>query len=53
VPAEFTARSCTLYVVPFESAVVPFVDKAEMINGLDVLPTVRVCHVAPPSVEYW
>jgi hypothetical protein len=53
VPAEFTARSCTLYVLPFESAVVPFVDKAEMINGLDVLPTVRVCHVAPPSVEYW
>ena len=51
-PAEFTARICTLYVVPFASAEVPLVESAEMTSGLDVLPTVRVCHVAPPSVEY-
>ena len=51
-PAEFTARICTLYVVPFASAEVPFVDNAEMTSGLDVLPIVRVCQVAPPSVEY-
>jgi hypothetical protein len=24
-----------------------------MTSGLEVLPTVLVCHVAPPSVEYW
>ena len=52
VPAEFTARILTLYVVPFASAVVPLVDNAVITNGLDVLPTVRVCQVAPPSVEY-
>ena len=52
VPAELTARIFTLYVVPLASAVVPFVDSAEITNGLDVLPTVRVCQVAPPSVEY-
>ena len=52
-PAEFTARICTLYVVPFASAEVPFVESAEMTSGLDVPPTVRVCHVAPPPVEYW
>jgi len=51
-PAEFTARICTLYVVPFVSAEVPFVESAEITIGLDVLPTVRVCHDAPPSVEY-
>ena len=51
-PAEFTARICTLYVVPFESAEVPFVESAEITIGLEVLPTVRVCHEAPPSVEY-
>ena len=51
-PAEFTARIFTLYVVPFVSAEVPFVDRAEMTSGLDVLPTVRVCQEAPPSVEY-
>jgi hypothetical protein len=51
-PAEFTARICTLYVVPFAKAEVPFVESAEMTSGLDVLPTVRVCQVAPPSVEY-
>ena len=51
-PAEFTARICTLYVVPFASAEVPFVESAEMTSGLEVLPTVRVCQVAPPSVEY-
>lgn len=52
-PAEFTARIWTLKVVPFVSAVVPFVDNAETTSGLEVLPTVLVCHVAPPSVEYW
>ena len=52
VPAEFTARILTLYVVPLARAVVPLVDNAVITNGLDVLPTVRVCHVAPPSVEY-
>ena len=51
-PAEFTARICTLYVVPFASAEVPLVESAEMTSGLEVLPTVRVCQVAPPSVEY-
>jgi hypothetical protein len=51
-PAELIARICTLYVVPFESAEVPFVESAEITIGLDVLPTVRVCHEAPPSVEY-
>jgi hypothetical protein len=51
-PAELIARICTLYVVPFASAEVPFVESAEITIGLDVLPTVRVCHEAPPSVEY-
>ena len=51
-PAELIARICTLYVVPFESAEVPFVESAEITIGLDELPTVRVCQVAPPSVEY-
>lgn len=51
-PAELIARICTLYVVPFVSAEVPFVESAEITIGLDVLPTVRVCHDAPPSVEY-
>jgi hypothetical protein len=51
-PAELIARICTLYVVPFASAEVPIVESAEITIGLDVLPTVRVCHEAPPSVEY-
>lgn len=43
VPSAVTARSLTVYVVPFA--------KPEMTIGEVVAGGLRTCHVEPPSVE--
>lgn len=54
LPTEFTARTCTQYSVPFVNDVVPseesFVTRSDVAV---VSESVRACHVAPRSVEYW
>lgn len=52
-PTEFTARTCTSYVVPFVNAVEPSDDNALMSSDVAAPPlSVRGYHVAPRSVEY-
>ena len=48
-PIEFTARTLTVYAVPFEMSV-PLAEVAEMVIGDAVVPA--DLHVEPLSVEY-
>ena len=53
LPTKLIARTWTLYRVPFDKFVVPFVDNLVIVIGEVVPPeSVREYHVAPRSVEY-
>ena len=51
LPAEFTARILTLYVVSFTNFCVLF-DNLVMTNGVDVSAGLNAFHVVPLFVEY-
>ena len=51
-PMALTALICTLYEMPFVSAVNPSTLKSEITSGDAVVPDARVLNDTPPSVEY-
>ncbi len=51
-PMALTALICTLYEIPFASAVEPSILKVEITSGEAVVPDARVLNDVPPSVEY-
>ena len=51
LPAEFTARTITSYVVPFTKALVVS-ERSVIMTGVDVVAGLNAFHVEPLSVEY-